>query len=220
MVQPTQLSVEQRLQRCTAQIDELANRIDELAKRSGELGAENLALKAQNELLASMNTAQKLPPRQVLPAPKTFDGTNWHTWHAYIQAKLDVDGEAIGSSKAQYWFVYGCLEPKVQALIPLASGNEATPNAILAALAVNTIKRLCVMRQAGGESFRAYVARFESTLREAGAQDLPDRTKIFLLHHGLHYTLKTTRVTQRLATENSYSGFVKFLERLSSWSLA
>lgn len=136
-----------------------------------------------------------------------------------------MDGEAIGSSKAQYWFVYGCLESKVQALLVPASGDEATPDIILAVLArvyddpnkaVHAANRLRVIRQGYDEHLRVYIARFESTLLEAGAQYYyPDVSKISLLHNGLNDVLKTGLACEN-TTPASYADFVKLLDQLSA----
>ena len=58
-------------------------------------------------------------PKPSLPDTKQFAGKqyNWDTWNTSIKAKLRVDGESIGNTEAQFWYVYEALESHVQATI-------------------------------------------------------------------------------------------------------
>ncbi|KAJ5272508.1 hypothetical protein N7478_007633 [Penicillium angulare] len=58
-------------------------------------------------------------PNTSLPDPEKFTGNavKFDTWITSIQAKLSIDGEAIGNSKAQFFYVYFNLDSTVQAMI-------------------------------------------------------------------------------------------------------
>ena len=64
-------------------------------------------------------TANTSRPKPCLQHVDKFSGTmaKWDTWHTSIKAKLRVDGTAIGSPEAQFWYVYNCLELHIQASI-------------------------------------------------------------------------------------------------------
>ncbi|KAI1490846.1 hypothetical protein F5X96DRAFT_515040 [Biscogniauxia mediterranea] len=75
-----------------------------------------------------------LPDPALLAKPSDFD-----TWVLAMEGKLRVDGEAIGSAEAQFYYVYFRLEPKLQKLvIPLVAQAKATqtwdPQGILDAI--------------------------------------------------------------------------------------
>ncbi|KAJ5113935.1 hypothetical protein N7456_002469 [Penicillium angulare] len=60
-------------------------------------------------------------PKPCLPDPERFIGTDvkFDAWSASIKAKLAIDGEAIGNSKAQFFYVYLCLDSIAQrAVLP------------------------------------------------------------------------------------------------------
>ena len=58
-------------------------------------------------------------PRPRLPDPVKFDGKQhrFRVWLPEVKAKLAVDDEAIGNDIAKFFYVYGCLEPTVQAMV-------------------------------------------------------------------------------------------------------
>lgn len=53
-----------------------------------------------------------------------------------MQAKLEIDGDAIGTLEAQFWYIYACLVPGIQrSVLPLANAPALrTPEAILESL--------------------------------------------------------------------------------------
>ena len=75
---------------------------------------EEIALLKQ---LRSSSTSAK--PKPSLPDPEKFNGQayQYDTWLPLIQAKLRVDGDAIGDSTAQFYYVYLNLETHVQAMV-------------------------------------------------------------------------------------------------------
>ncbi|KAF2188714.1 hypothetical protein K469DRAFT_703320 [Zopfia rhizophila CBS 207.26] len=68
------------------------------------LRTENQTLRATLTIIAS---ATSLRPRSVLPTPTKFDGKPYRfkTWLPTINAKIAVDGQAIGDDTAKFYFV-------------------------------------------------------------------------------------------------------------------
>ena len=93
------------MQRSAQQIDALASRLD-------------LALSTIETLQDRAHRSQRKP---YLPDVDKFDGVSYHfdTWLPSIEAKLLVDGEALGDSTGigQFYYVYLHLESQVQAIV-------------------------------------------------------------------------------------------------------
>lgn len=209
-------ALQQLLERQAAQIDDLHKR--------------NEALQAQvTVLFNAIDNSSHNPhprPRPALPTPETFTGNKWDTWQVYAQAKIDVDGAAIGNDKAQFWYLFGCLDSKIQAMVlPTASYESPTAKTILEALArvyddpnktSKAADRLTAgkVKQYDDESFNSYLARFEKTLHEAGARDWPDLAKVSTLRGGLGDSLKKKLAVQ-LIVPATYDLFVKALHQLA-----
>ena len=81
----------------------------------------NAITELQNELqrqreeitfLRSIISTRATKPKASLPDPEKFNGQahKFDTWLPSIKAKLQVDGEAIGDSVAQFYYVYLNLE--------------------------------------------------------------------------------------------------------------
>lgn len=165
-------------------------------------------------------------PRPILPDPEKFDGSTsrYDTWLPLIKAKLDVDDEALGGTDvAHFWYVYGNLSTKTQALVlPLASGAQLKPSLIFDSLAriyedpnkaSRASDRLTQLRQ-GTDSLPHYLAKFERTLFEAQALDWPDSAKISTLRSGLNDHLKR-KLEVQLVVPAKYDDFVRALHQLS-----
>src|SRR3954447_8316009 len=71
----------------------------------------------QSNHLAAPSSSSR--PKPHLPDPQKFDGKShrFRVWLPEIKAKLRVDGEAIGDNTARFYYVYGNLEPTVQAMV-------------------------------------------------------------------------------------------------------
>lgn len=153
--QPQTRSTAQTLAQHASQINEIIAEVKKLAKSDEATQAHVNKLEALNTTLVNQVTlllnqprneagnapaqASNAPKKQQLPAPQQFDGTKWDTWKPYIEAKMEVDGGAIGGAQARFWYIYGCLNSKIQAMVlPLAS-STATPADILAAPTVVAI---------------------------------------------------------------------------------
>lgn len=192
------------------------------------------ALHAQVQtLLDELNILKAKPPRRpkpCLPDPDKFSGSliSWDTWLPSIQAKLRIDGEAIGGPEAQFFYVYGRLEGKVQALVipqlQVAEDlHEYDPNALLQQLArlfddPNKIRdaedKLQSLQQGPDDSLPTYLAKFERLLYKAKANLWPNTTKIALLRKGLNKAARARLDGQVLVPDN-YNDFVTLLQKLS-----
>ncbi|KAK4182916.1 hypothetical protein QBC35DRAFT_395022 [Podospora australis] len=50
-----------------------------------------------------------------LPEPNKFTRRNYDTWSPFMQAKLRVDGEAMGgTNECKFWYIYGYTTEDVQ----------------------------------------------------------------------------------------------------------
>ena len=59
-------------------------------------------------------------PRPALPDPEAFDGTQrtqYPQFRAKLQAKLSLDGRALGETSERLWYAYGCLSARAATLI-------------------------------------------------------------------------------------------------------
>ncbi|KAI2632546.1 hypothetical protein GGS26DRAFT_80795 [Hypomontagnella submonticulosa] len=65
-------------------------------------------------------------PKPVLPLPpKLRDLSGFSVWVHQMRGKMEVDGAAIGSGKAQFLYVYSYLKPKLQQIVlPLVEYAE------------------------------------------------------------------------------------------------
>jgi len=169
--------------------------------------------------------------RQVLPQPDSFTGRakEWDTWSMAMTAKLRIDGDAIGSPEAQFYFVYSSLASRVQSLVlPFvrqAQRNEDwKPLALLEHLqriyddpnkAKKAGQRLIELRQ-GTMGIGTYLPQFEKVLFEAGADAWPDNAKITTLVSGLNRDSRQ-RINGQLSLPADYNGFVRMLQTLGNY---
>jgi hypothetical protein len=145
-----------------------------------------------------------------------------------MRAKLRIDGDAIGGSEAQLYYVYSSLGTKVQSLAltfirQAQESNEWQPLALLEYLGriyddPNKVQkagqRLLDIRQES-MSVSAYLPQFERVLYEAGANTWPDNAKITALVGGLNkYTRQ--RIDGQLNLPADYNGFVRMLQTLGN----
>jgi Retrotransposon gag protein len=145
-----------------------------------------------------------------------------------IQAKLKIDGGAIRSREAQFYYVYNSLEPKVQSLMlsfvrQAQEQEEWEPLALLDYLgrtyddphkAKKAGQRLMELRQ-GTTLIALYIPQFERTMFEAGAGTWPDDAKITTLVGGLNkYTRQ--RLDRQLVLPTEYDKFVRTLQTLGN----
>ena len=171
-------------------------------------------------------------PKPSLPDTKQFAGKqyNWDTWNTSIKAKLRVDGELIGNTEAQFWYVYEALESHVQAtILPLCQEAEDSDNwdykQILGHLAriydnLNKVQeaedRLGNISQ-GSDSLSIYVSKFERLLWEAKSNDISDKAKISYFRYRLSDSLRKA-LSGQLNLPREYTAFVATCQQLAGSS--
>jgi hypothetical protein len=202
--------------------------VEELRTQVQQLQQRTITLRTQVQVLQQRPTTTR--PRQALPEPSNFVGRSkdWDTWSMAMRAKLRIDGGAIGSNEAQFFYVYNSLDSKVQSLVlsfvQQAQGREDwEPTALLDYLGrtyddPNKTKkagqRLIELKQ-GTTPIAAYIPQFERTMFEAGAGTWPDDAKITTLVGGLNkYTRQ--RIDGQLALPTDYDGFIRTLQTLGN----
>jgi hypothetical protein len=168
-------------------------------------------------------------PKPSLPDPEKFDGKGYkyETWFQSIEAKLLVDGPAIGNEIAQFYYVYLNLETNVQAMVlpQLAAAKEADvwdPQSIIRQITrvydnpnkvLEAEDRLHKIEMSSTESLHAYIARFERMLYEARGANWDDSRKISAFRIGLTSTLRT-RLRGQLTLPKVYDEFVRVVQQL------
>jgi hypothetical protein len=188
----------------------------------------------QGDLIRMLQLKQSsTKPKPVLQDPEKFTGQphKFDTWLPSIKAKLRVDGEAIGDSVAQFYYVYLDLESNVQAMVlpqlsqaeELESWNYNTILEQLSRVNFNPNKiqeaedKLLALKQ-GTDSLPAYVAKFERILYEAKGQNWPDVNKISTFRSGLNSIIRA-RLSQQLNLPPTYPEFVRVVQQLAGKSI-
>ena len=139
-------------------------------------------------------------PKARLPDPEKLAGaTRYDTWLPLIRAKLRIDADAIGTDEAQFFYLYGNLDSKIQAMV-LPQLLQAETNEFwdyqtildqLERVYDNPTKRdtaaarLQGIRQ-GNDALSVYLSKFERVLHEANANSWPDDSKIAILRNGVN----------------------------------
>lgn len=176
-------------------------------------------------------SALRLKPSSVrprLPDVDKFDGTlsMWEVWHPQIQAKLRIDAQALGDTDdAKFWYIYGRLEKKVQALVsPQLTTSPGDPQSLF-----DQLSRLCDdpnakrkaadklygLRQFSDQTFNYFLAAFERLLYKSGANDWSDDAKISLIRRQINDRLKR-RLKNQITVPTTYVAFVKVLQQLDA----
>ena len=185
-------------------------------------------LERQHHELVLLRSRQSRP-KPALPDPDKFSGQShkYDTWLPSIKAKLRVDGEAIGDSVAQFYYVYLNLDSHVQAMVlpQLSQAEESEAwdyTTILDQLSrvydnPNKVQeaedKLFALKQ-GTDSIPTYTAKFERVLYEARGQNWPDVNKISTFRNGLNSTIRG-RLAQQLNLPRRYADFVRVVQQLS-----
>jgi hypothetical protein len=203
------------IERSTLRINDLALRLD-----SALLRIETLQNRA--------HTSQRKP---YLPDVDKFDGVSYHfdTWLPSIEAKLLVDGDALGDSSGigQFYYVYLRLESQIQAIVlpQLRSAKETQRwdyHTILDQLtrvydSPNKVQdaedKLFELKQGNTEAIPAYTSRFERMLYEAQGQKWSEDRKIATYRQGL---IPSTRKALRsqLDPPQDYLTYARMVLRL------
>lgn len=172
-------------------------------------------------------------PKPSLPDPVKFDGKSYHfdTWLPSIQAKLRVDGGAIGDDVAQFYYVYDRLESVVQSQVlpQLARAEEDQQwrfQTILDQLnrahdnpnrTQDALDRLHRIEQKPSESLASYITNFDRLLFEAKGHNWDDDRKISAFRYGLISTIKN-RLAQQLELPRTWDNFLIVVHKLSAAS--
>lgn len=185
-----------------------------------------------NNLTTALANKPARRPKPCLPDPEKFSGSQitWDTWLPSIQAKLRIDGEAIGGPEAQFFYLYGRLDGKVQALVMpqlqvAEDQQQYDPAALLRQLArlyddphkIRDAEDKLQSLQQSEDPLPTYLAKFERLLYKAKANLWPDTTKIALLRKGLNKPARDRLDTQVLIPDK-YDDFVALLQKLSGRS--
>ncbi|CCC06007.1 hypothetical protein SMACR_00223 [Sordaria macrospora] len=165
-------------------------------------------------------------PKPVLPHLDKFTGDKKEldTWIYTAEAKLHVDGHAIGDLEAQFYYLYSSLSPAVRrtlfafAQIP---GNR-TPARLLEKLRINYGEvnqdkkaglELFALQQKSREPITSFLVRFEEVLYRAKANTWPDQAIINSLMSSLNDEW-LGRLRERPDAPDSYSELCAYLRRL------
>ena len=169
-------------------------------------------------------------PRHTLPHCSKFDGDRkiFPLWKSEMINKLVSDGEAIGTSRDQFNYIFACLEMKpkgmVHAYVRLGGNNaEFKPDHFLQYISTiytdpneerRAMDRLRELKQSNSESFSTFLPRFEKELANGGGMSLDDRVKINYLEGALNYTLLSTLAATEMP--NDWVGYIHKCQTISS----
>jgi hypothetical protein len=217
------LSPAQRESQLVGLVDELRTQVQQLQQQQSRLQEQ---IQEQED-----DTDGRTKPRPVLPGVTKFNGRSqeWDVWETSIRAKLKIDGDAIGSDEAQFFYVYSSVDAKVQSLIlPFIRKAQAKrswePKQLVLHLGrlfddPQKIKkagqRLIKLRQEDTSGVVSFLPRFEKVLFEAGADEWPDDAKITTLVGSLNKFTRQ-RVNAQIDLPTSYDDFVKMLQNLGN----
>jgi hypothetical protein len=170
------------------------------------------------------------PPKAILPNPPRFTGkrVEYVAWKTEVQAKIRIDGAALGSPGNQFYYLYGRMEASAQLQISAhfnqmsADPQQATPEALLQYLdsifidpnaAARATDKLRDLRQRN-LSFPAFLPQFERLIAEGNLSTAPDAVLINYLEGSISDELRRGMVYA--PEEATYTGYVKTLLKLSS----
>ena len=122
-------SLQAEVHRQRKQLEQQRNQFEVFQNTIRQQDSEITFLRAQVVGLSTRLYTNNSRPKPSLPDPEKFNGQayKFDTWLPSIEAKLAVDGEAIGSDVAQFYYVYLNLEGAVQAMVlpQLAQAKES-----------------------------------------------------------------------------------------------
>ncbi|KAK9371574.1 uncharacterized protein V1513DRAFT_428421 [Lipomyces chichibuensis] len=145
-------------------------------------------------------------PRAKLPDPDKFTGEDLSLFPQFLgklQAKLEIDADAIGTGKDHVWYSFGRLEGKAAARIfPWMSSYKDTPGFTLGnffkqlrtafedpALKDKALNRLNTFRQ-GARPFGELLSELDRLLLEAGGNAWDDAVKKGYVRAAVNQTLR------------------------------
>jgi hypothetical protein len=212
------------MQRSTLQINALTSRLDSALSTIGGLESTIQNLRDQNRT----RTIQQKP---YLPDVDKFDSISYHfdTWLPSIEAKLLINGEALGdlTGIGQFYYVYLRLESSVQAIVlpQLKTAKETqvwdyrtildqltrvydSPNKVQEAE-----DKLFELKQGNTEIVPAYTSRFERMLYKAQGQKWSEDRKIATYRQGLLPSIRKALRSQ-LDPPQDYPSYSRMVLRL------
>lgn len=147
-------------------------------------------------------------PKPRLPKPEPFTGENLSLYSQFelkLMAKLNIDGESIGTEYQKLWYAFNLLEGKAAARIhpwmkvasdPSYVGSftvkdliEQTRKAFLdPALQDKALLRLNTLKQ-GNRTLREFLSEFDRLLLEAGGLGWTDNVKKGYLRAAVSYSI-------------------------------
>ncbi|KAM7208268.1 hypothetical protein V8F06_014947 [Rhypophila decipiens] len=215
-----QQALQDQEQRFTTTIAELRAEIAGLHK-------ENSTLKT--DVIAKLLEKPTSSPKPKLPHPDKFDGslTAWEVWYPEMKAKLRIDKQVLGDEESHFWYIYGRLEKKVQALVAPQIASAERDQDYKTQTLFDQLSRLCdnpnakrdaedklySLSQFNDQGFNPFLAAFERLMYKAEANKWTDDAKIALLRRQLNDKMKRRLKTQ-ISVPSNYAEFVKVLQHL------
>jgi hypothetical protein len=168
--------------------------------------------------------------KPVLPDPGRFGGerNKFRAWKLEMEAKLKIDGPAIGDHHAQFAYLFSRLDSKAQAMTAAfyeSGGYEQNHNPTKFMTYLEQIygdpnihrraaQRLRTLRQGEKESFAAFLPRFEKELADSALVNGDDRVPINYLEGALNTKMRELMIT--MGEYTTYSTYVNALLTIGS----
>ena len=186
--------------------------------------------------LPTVTVTPSSPPGQTkkkatLPDPPRFDGVRrkFPAWLLEMQNKLQTDGNAIGSARDQFSYIFSRLEDGPKSLstaFAAAGGSDGSydPGAYLQYLSScygdpnlkrRALGRLESLTQGPKESFASFLPKFERELADSGGGSWSPDVQINFLRRTLNGDLEELLLAQTSLPED-YQGFVRMLQALGT----
>lgn len=160
----------------------------------------NTLINQLGQLLQAKSAVHR--PKACLPDVEKFSGATYtfETWLPSIEAKLRIDGAAIGDLEAQFWYLFSRLDGKIQALVmPQVQQVSETlifnPQDLLDQLdriyddphkVQQAENALYACHQGKEEGFGLFMVKFERLLYKAKANLWTEPAKISLIRQALN----------------------------------
>ncbi|KAG5298686.1 hypothetical protein I7I50_06199 [Histoplasma capsulatum G186AR] len=167
------------------------------------------------------------PPREKLPILDKYAGdlALYLAWKSKANAKLDIDGQAIGSLSNQAWYIHSRLDgdalAKFQPWMSHCPDNQRTPELVFRqldalfldpTLQAKALDWLNETRQKD-TPLATYLPEFDRKLLEAGGQNWDDVIKINMLFKNLNFQLHNRSVGRpRPSTYSEYCADLRLLD--------
>lgn len=170
--------------------------------------------------------------RPILPDPDKLSKpkAELESWLAIMTGKLEVDSDALGDTKAKFYYVYGRLDSELQNLLDAQLQKAVATQdfdhlelfrALQRVFADPLRKQRAVKKlrnlQQGDQSFSAFFATWEKLTYQADETTIPDEQRIAMLRYALNPSLQK-RLDYREMDESlptSYDNFIQLLHRLA-----